>query len=205
MKIYLIRHGQTGWNKEGIFRGRIDVGLDETGLEQAKATGEALRTVKIAAVYSSPLSRAVQTAEAVAMPHGLAVNQDDSFIDLNFGVWQGLSVKEVEARYPELYATWRKQPHKARFPEGEGLDEVRERAMAGLERLASTHPQEETIVIVSHRVVTKLILCAALGLDNSHFWQITQDTCCINLLEYTGGRYIIHLINDTCHLRGLSS
>jgi probable phosphoglycerate mutase len=94
-------------------------------------------------------------------------------------------------------------PQSVKFPGGETLDDVKARAMSGLDRIADAHP-DETVLVATHRVVCKVILCAALGLENSHFWQIQQDTCCINRLRFSrNGIYIVEMVNDTCHLAAL--
>ncbi len=202
--IYLVRHGQTAWNREEIFRGRSDVPLDEIGLKQAELAGFYFKEIKIDAIYSSPLSRAWQTAERIAQPHGIRVQPLQGIMDMSFGKWEGHPHQEIKRMDPETYRLWREEPHRARISGGETLDEVRERAMAALEEVIRLHP-EGTIVLVSHRVVNKVLLCGILGLDNSHFWQIIQDTTAINLIRYQKGKYYLALMNETCHLRPLKN
>jgi probable phosphoglycerate mutase len=103
---------------------------------------------------------------------------------------------------PETYRQWRDEPHRARLPGGENLDEVRVRAVAAVEEVIRSN-SGKTLVLVSHRVVNKVLICGVLGLDNSHFWQITQDTTAINLIQYRNGKYVLSLLNETCHLKGL--
>lgn len=200
--IYLVRHGQTAWNKEEIFRGRTDVPLDETGLKQAELAGEFFREMEIHKIYSSPLSRALETAKRIAQVHHLEVHSLQGLIDMSFGRWEGRSHKEVKANDKEIYRQWREQPHLVRLPGGETLDEVRARGMAALEEVIHENPGK-TLILVSHRVLCKVLICAILGLDNSHFWQIVQDTTAINLIQYKEGKYILSLMNETCHLKPL--
>jgi broad specificity phosphatase PhoE len=200
--IYLVRHGQTAWNKEEIFRGRTDVPLNEVGLREAVLAGEYLREVEIHAIYSSPLTRAWETAKKIAQFHNLSVQPLNGVIDISFGRWEGHSLQEIRNTDRELYRQWREEPHQVRLPGGEGLDEVRVRAMAALDEVIQLHPRK-TIVLVSHRVVNKVIICGVLALDNSHFWQITQDPTAINLIQYKNGKYILSLMNETCHLKPL--
>ena len=196
--VYLIRHGQTAWNREEVFRGRADIPLNETGRKEALLTGQYLRGVKVGLVYSSPLSRAVETAEAIARHQGKEVQILDGLIDIDFGRWQGVSHEGVRERYGELYRQWKDTPHLVRFPGGESLEEVRERALREIHEAVQTHAVE-TLVMVSHRVVNKIVICGLLGLDNSHFWEIGQDTGCINVLEFGEG-FILRRLNDTSHL-----
>jgi len=203
-RIILIRHGQTAWNREEVFRGRAGVPLDDVGLQQAEAVAAALQEEPIALVVASPLSRAVQTARAVAQSHKLPVVNDDAFTDIDFGQWQGVPAAQVQQQYPELYAAWLTRPHHVRFPGGEDLNTVAARAFAGLEALAECRVAE-TIALVAHRVVNKLLICRVLGLDSSHFWQIKQDTACINRLSFGADGWVLECLNDTCHLRHLSA
>jgi len=201
--VILVRHGETEWNRREIFRGRADVELNQRGREQAKALGVALEGRSLDAVYSSPLSRAVETAEAIAEPHGMAVEIEDGFVDFDYGIWQGLAHDEVRQRYPGVYQDWIDRPHTVRMDDGESLRMVRRRAMQALMNVVDRH-RDETVVIVAHRVVNKVVLCAVLELDNSHFWRIRQDTCALNVFEWSDGRFVIRLLNDTCHLEHVS-
>jgi len=202
--IVLIRHGQTAWNKQEIFRGRADVPLDEVGLRQAQALADALRAEQISGIFTSPLSRAVQTAEAVAECHSLVPVPVPGFTDIDFGAWEGLAHDAVRERFPELYATWQAQPEEVTFPGGENLDAVCQRAGVALAELVQQHPGQ-TITLVAHRVVNKVLICHILGLPNSHFWQIRQDTAAINRFHVTHGSYIVDCLNDTCHLGQLDT
>ena len=203
-KIVLIRHGQTAWNKQEIFRGQADVPLDEVGLRQAQALADALRAEQISGIFTSPLTRAVQTAAAVAESRGLVPVPVPGFIDIDFGAWEGLAHDAVRERFPELYAAWQAQPEDVTFPGGENLDAVCQRAGAALAELVQ-QGAGQTIALVAHRVVNKVLICHILGLPNSHFWQIRQDTAAINRFCVTSSSYIVDCLNDTCHLRQLDA
>ena len=200
--IYLVRHGQTAWNKEEIFRGRTDVPLDDIGLKQADLAGEYFKAIEIHAIYSSPLSRAWQTAQKIAQVHLLNVQLLEGIVDISFEHWEGHAHQEIRESDVEAYRLWRDEPHRLTLPGGESLDDVRTRAMAALEEVIRHHPKN-TIVLVSHRVVNKVLLCGILGIDNSHFWQISQDTTAINLIQFKRGKYILSLMNETCHLKSM--
>jgi broad specificity phosphatase PhoE len=200
--VYLVRHGETAWNKEEIFRGRTDIPLNENGLRQAELVGEYLKESNIDAVYSSPLARARETAGKVAQVFNLKVLPLEGINDMSFGKWEGLPLKEVQTRDRDLFQQWRKEPHLVKLPGGESLDGVRIRAMTALEDVIRLN-SGKTLVLVSHRVVIKVILCGILGIDNSHFWQIGQDAAAINLIKFKEGTYVLSLLNETCHLRPL--
>jgi broad specificity phosphatase PhoE len=200
--IYLVRHGQTAWNKEEIFRGKTDIALNETGLREAELAGEYLKEKEIHAIFSSPLSRAWETARKIAQFHHLEVQPLNGIIDMSFGNWEGHSLNEVKKNDSERYRQWQEEPHLVKFPGGESLEEVRVRSMAALEDAIRLYPGKQ-LVLVSHRVINKVLLCGILGLDNSHFWQIRQDTTAINLIQYRNGKYILSLMNEACHLKPL--
>lgn len=202
-RIYFVRHGQTAWNKAKIFRGRRDIPLDEQGRLEAACAARALCGVSLAAVYSSPLSRARETAEAIAAGHGLAVIVDEAFTDIDYGEWTEYWDIEARRKFGGQYRQWKESPHRVKFPGGESLDDVRRRAAPRLMELARRHP-EGAIALVSHRVVLKLLLCEAKGLDNSHFWQVRLDTGALSALEYANGTLRVALENDTRHLQALT-
>jgi len=198
-RLILVRHGETEWNVSEVFRGRHDVGLSQVGISQAELLGEYLADSTIEAVYSSPLKRALNTAESVAKHHGLDVRIADGLVDFNFGAWEGLALQEVKVKYGELFDRWLKEPHLVKIPDGESLDEVTDRARRVLDGVVSEHGG--TVVLASHRVVNKVLICAMLGLDNSRFWDVRQDLAAITVFEYTDDRFILTKHNDTCHLR----
>ena len=198
-EIVLVRHGETDWNVEEVFRGRIDIELNETGMKQAELLAEYLKDLRIAAIYSSPLKRAQKTAEMIASYHNLDVEIAPGLIDFDFGKWQGLSHQAVKDRYKEPYAEWIKNPQRVKMPAGESLDDVRRRATSVVDSVVARY--EGTVVLVSHRVVNKVLICALLGLDNSHFWNIRQDTGGITTFTYQNERFILTKHNDTSFLK----
>jgi len=200
--IVLVRHGQTEWNRVERFRGQADVPLEETGLAQAEATAQRIAAEwRPVAVYSSPLSRAVKTAEAIARQFGLSVQIHRGLTDINYGQWQGLTPDEARERWPELVDAWYRTPETAQIPGGETLNNLRVRTMEAVRELAARHPGK-TIVLVGHTVVNRAILLGVLGLRNHRFWRLRQDTCAINVLEVDGDNYTLVSMNDTCHLKG---
>ncbi|MFC1966497.1 histidine phosphatase family protein [Chloroflexota bacterium] len=201
-EIILARHGETEWNVQEVFRGRVDIELNETGIKQAELLAEYLSGLKVEAVYSSPLKRTFKTAEVIAIHHKLDVKIAPGLIDIDFGEWQGLSNQEVKDRYKELYGKWLDHPDKVKMPAGESLDDVRKRAIGVVDEVTTKH--EGTVVLVSHRVVSKVFICALLGLDNSHFWNIRLDTCGITTFTYEKERFILTEHNNTSYLQSLS-
>lgn len=199
-RVILVRHGQTEWNRIERFRGRADVPLNEAGLEQAKSTGSRIaREWKVDAIYTSPLSRSRRTAEEIAGHFGLPVRPHPGLRDIDYGLWQGLTPDEVRARWPEDLDLWYNHPERARIPEGETLDALRSRALKAVRELCDPH-FGQTVVMVGHTVVNRIILLGVLGLGNDRFWRIRQDTCAINVFETAGADFTLWTLNDTCHL-----
>ena len=202
-RIILVRHGQTEWNRVERFRGRIDVPLNEIGLVQAGMTGKRIAAEwNPTAVYSSPLSRAVETAKVTALYFDLPVQTHPGLIDIDYGRWGGLTPDEVREEWPHMIEAWYKTPDSLRIPDGETLADVRVRAMEAVKELVDCH-EGETLVVVGHTVVNRIILLGILGLSNDRFWRLRQDTCCINIFEAEGGDFTLLSLNDTCHMRDI--
>jgi broad specificity phosphatase PhoE len=197
-RMYIVRHGETQWNREEVFRGSKDIPLNETGKKQAQRVGNYFSKRHIDRIISSPLSRAIQTAEAVSSATGIKFESAKEFADMNFGIWEGLSLREVEERFPTDFRLWKASPDKLRVESGETLAMVRDRISAGLANISCD--REDAVVIVTHRVICKILILNALGLGNDHFWDMKYDPGSISLLEYNNGRYTLVFNNDTCHL-----
>jgi broad specificity phosphatase PhoE len=200
-RFILIRHGQTVWYSDGVERaeGRAEVDLDEVGVRQARATAARLSAWEISAVYSSPLKRAFSTASILAARRGLTAQPEPGLIDIDYGRWQGMTHPEAKADDPKAYDLWLKRPDQVTFPGGEGLADVRKRAVSAVEALTPKHAGQ-TVVLVSHKVVIKVLLCHFLGLADTHFWRFQQGFCAVNVVEVEEGSAALHLINDACHL-----
>jgi len=201
--LILIRHGETDWNRETIFRGQIDMALNSRGLNQAWLLAKYLANAGITAVYSSPLKRALRTAEIVATYYGIEVEKSSHLTDMNYGVWQGLPKHKVMEQYRELYDQWLKSPHLVKIPQAETLQDVRNRAYGLILQIVEKHGR--AVAVVSHRVVNKVLICALLGLDDSHFWNIKLDTCGITTFAYKNGQFILTKHNDTSFLKQLGN
>ena len=218
-RIVLVRHGQTAWNREARFRGQSDPELDPFGLEQAEATGRYVAARwPVVAVYTSPLQRALRTAEAIARAQGLDAQPLAGLLDIHFGECQGLRFEEVRQRNPDLVRAWEEAPHTVHFPGGESLDDVRERILAGLTDVVGRFPAQ-SVALVSHTVANRVLLCGALGLGNEYFWRFQQDTCGVSVFDVAGDDAVLQndaavqqsgavativQLNDTSHLQALA-
>jgi broad specificity phosphatase PhoE len=162
--IFLARHGETDWNRDNRFQGHADTPLNETGRAQASELSAALADEPLAAVYSSPLRRAFETAEIVAAPHGLEPVPVDALREVDVGSWQGLTRAEVEQRFPEQYARW--LDYEAGWEDGESYEEMGRRVIAALLELAAAH-EGERILAVSHGGPVRAAYALADGITHS--------------------------------------
>ena len=174
--------------------------LSEVGLKQAAQLGEYLSQKKIKAVYCSPLQRAYQTAEAVASRQGLKPQPVEDLTDLDFGEWEGMPRLEVKAKYPETYRQWATRPDMVEIPGGESLANVRKRVLVALDDIIQKD-KDSTVALVTHRVITKVLICALLGLDDSHFWNIEQDTCGATTFNHNGRIWVMTHHNESHFIR----
>ena len=200
MRLILARHGETESNRQRLALGRADVPLNDTGRLQAQALARCLQAVPFAAVYSSPLRRAYDTARAIAEAHDLAVEVDDGLVEMDVGEMDGRSLDEMRQRDPDFLRRWL-GPEGAtlRMPGGESLQEVQDRAWDALQRIAERHP-EDTVCAVSHNFTIHVLLCRALGLPIADFRRFRHDLAALSVLDLTGDRAVLVRLNDTCHL-----
>jgi broad specificity phosphatase PhoE len=198
-EIVLVRHGETESNRQGLFRGRLDVPLNKTGRDQAASVARALTAEPVAAVFTSPLARAVETAGAIAREHGLEPVADESFNNIDLGRWQGRVKVEVEREEPELWRLWMSDPDRWGVPGAESLAGVRERA---LRRTLELVPEftDRRFVIVSHRSVLKLLAGALLGMADGYFWKFYLDNAGYSVLGRRGDGFVLLKWNEACHL-----
>ncbi len=199
LRLFVVRHGETAWSRERRFAGSRDVALEPEGLRQCEAVARALASEVVAAVYASPLERARASAEVIAKPHRLPVEIDPAFGEMAFGEWEGLTREEVAARFPAAYEEWRHAPHLVRIAGGETLAQVAERARGAVQALAATH-SGETIVLVTHAIVTRLIVLDALGLGPERLWTVDATPAGITEIEYEPGWATVHRMNTLAHL-----
>lgn len=205
MKLHLIRHGQTAWNREQVFRGGTDVGLDETGRQQARLLAERLRQAGLSAIYSAPLSRARQTAQALADACGLEVRTVHGLDDMRFGRWEGLAHTEVAERFPEKYNLWKTEPWKVEIPGGLALSELDRRTWLALQEIVKASKPDASMAVVTHRVVLKLLVSRMLGLGPEGFWKIKLSPCSLSVFTWQDGRFVMESFNDVCHLREMDT
>ena len=184
MRILLARHGETTWTAEGRYQGQEDIALSPVGESQARALGERLRDVRIDRAVASPLGRAARTAElALGDARRDLLRIDAGLMEIAHGTWEGLLAAEIRERDPERSIAWRDAPHEVLMPEGESLQHVLDRAWPALERACDGLGDEDTLLVVAHDAVNRVILCRVLGLPLARLWRFRQAPTTLNLLE----------------------
>ena len=199
-KIILVRHGHVEGISPERFRGRADLMLTPEGRHQGETTARRIHaTWGPAAIYTSPLSRCRATGEAIGKPLGLSPRPVDGLIDIDYGEWQGLTPDEVRNRWPEPLDTWYRAPHWAAIPGGETLQAVLARTVPALRDVIRRH-LGDTVVLVGHDSVNRVILLHALDLPLSRYWRLGQAPCAINELDFSGDGFVVVSLNETSHL-----
>ncbi len=203
-RLVLIRHGETAWNRATRIQGHTDIPLSALGLAQAQRLADALADESFSAVYASDLSRARQTAEALARPHGMTVRVDAGLRERGFGHFEGLSWAEIDQDHPEDAARWRRREPDFAVGGGESLTVFSARCVAAVRRAAAAHPGD-SIAVVAHGGVLDCLYRAATGvaLDAPRSWQLGNAT--INRLLVTPEGFNLVGWNDDGHLSGLSA
>ncbi|MBI2910476.1 MAG: histidine phosphatase family protein [Chloroflexi bacterium] len=199
LRLILVRHGETEWNRSERVQGSSDVELNERGRAQAEAVARALQSKAVAGVYSSPLKRALQTGRCVAMTCGRPCEIEPGLVELNEGDLEGLTYDEMRSRYVDFMAQWRRDASSVRLPGGEGLQDLQQRSWDCIARIAARHPDGD-VVIVSHNFAITAIICKAIGLPLSHFRRLHLGVGSISVLALSDGRWVLESLNDTCHL-----
>jgi len=199
-RIYLIRHGQSEGNLKGYFQGSRDVPLSDLGRKQAEKLGERCSSLKLDAVYSSVLSRAHDTAKAVAVKHGMEVIKVPGLEEIHLGVWEGRSISELEVEFPEEMHRWRVSPHLMTVPGGESLQEASDRFFAALGSIIDENPNR-TVAVVAHGGVIRYFFARVRNVSLDKLADIkVQGNTSVNLIEYENGKYNIIFENDSSHL-----
>ena len=202
LRLFVVRHGETAWSRERRFAGARDVPLTPEGLRQCEAVARTLASQGVAAVYASPLERARASAEVIAKPHRLTVEIEPAFREMALGEWEGLTREEVAARFPADYERWCTAPHLLHLAAGEPLGEVAVRVTAGVRELQEAHAGE-TVVLVSHAIVIRLIVLDALGLGHERLWTVDATPAGITEIEYEPGWATVHRMNTLAHLEAV--
>ena len=207
LRLLLIRHGETQWNRESRFQGIRDIPLNENGKAQAQQAAEFLKDVDINLGISSPMLRPKETAEIILQYHpDVSLDLQPDLVEICHGLWEGKLETEIEAEFPGLLQAWKDTPETVQMPEGENLQQVWDRAIACWQDRVKFYSQGEgsTVgIVVAHDAINKVILAHLLGLTPAHFWNIKQGNGGVSVIDYPQGLDkppILQAINLTSHL-----
>ncbi len=199
-RLLLVRHGATQLTAEDRFSGAVGVDLSDAGRQQVRHLADRLAGQAIRAVYASPLSRTVETARILAAPHGLPIVERDGLREISHGRWEGLTRKEVEARFGEEYSAWEADPFTFAPEGGESGLAVLARALPVVRAIVTAHAGD-TVLVVSHKATLRLLLSSLLGFDPRGYRdRLDQAPACLNVVEFKDPvRARLMLLNDVSH------
>ncbi len=207
VRLLLVRHGETEWNRMGRFQGQIDIPLNDNGRHQARAAAGFLADQPLDFAVSSPMARPRETAETILAQHpDLSLGFDDGFKEIGHGLWEGKLESEIAADYAELLADWKVKPETVQMPEGENIHDVWDRSVAAWENVVARAPEGSTGLVVAHDAVNKVILCQVLGLEPKDIWAVKQGNCAVTVVDYPKGLNappVVQALNITSHLGGV--
>jgi broad specificity phosphatase PhoE len=197
---YFIRHGETLWNADNRLCGRSDVALSDAGRRQARRLAERLKSLPLAAIYTSPLKRTLDTARVIAEVTGREPVLEPSLIELDYGAWEGKTYAQIMEEDPEAYRVWDADPGRLAPPHGETGEQVLQRVTPFLGFLASRHSQGH-VAVVTHKTICRLVICHILGMDPSEYRRrLAMENAAVNILQPWEQGWRLVLFNDTSHL-----
>lgn len=207
MRMILVRHGESEWNRIHRYQGQLDAALSELGQRQAAALAERLRSATLAAIYTSPLQRAAYTADAIAQAHPtVPVRRDDALLEIHHGDWQGKYANEVQAEFAAGLQEWRRTPTRSQMPGagGESFSNILKRTLDFKERMLAEHAGE-TILVSTHDVVLKILLADALSMPMDRINSIWITNASISTIDYSGEFPFLLSLSDASHLGQLAT
>jgi alpha-ribazole phosphatase/probable phosphoglycerate mutase len=194
-RLFLIRHGQVVNHHEYRYNGHFDVDITELGIVQMTNLSKALSEESVSAIYSSDLTRAVKGALIIGKELGIEPVRVQALRELHLGRWEGLTREEAVEKFPEEASFSFQDLATSKVKGGESLLDLRERVLPAVDGIIERHPGE-TVCIVAHGGVNRVVLCDAMGLDVKNFFKIEQDYGCLNIIDYHGdGIKVIKLLN----------
>jgi len=195
--LYLVRHGETEGSEAKRYKGSIDVPMSKNGIEQIKKTSTFISaevTSALTAIYCSPLSRALKSAEIIAEPNGLQPVETPELRERSFGIWEGMTFTEIKEKYPAEFGAWANDPLRYSPIEGESTITVKDRVIPSLTRILESH-KGENIAVVAHGGVNRIILCHFLGIPMENIFRVEQDYAAVNIIELWDKYPVVKLLN----------
>ena len=206
-RIFLIRHGETNWNKEGRFQGQIDIPLNDNGKDQARKTSDFLKNTAFTKAFSSSMHRPYETAQIILQNNrDLPIKKIDSLIEISHGLWEGKLESEIREKWPSLLKNWHNKPEAVIMPEGESIKDVSERSIKAFNKICISQEVNDLTLLVAHDAVNKTLICNILGISYSNIWMIKQGNGGITIIDLFNDASkppVISALNITTHLGGI--
>ncbi len=197
--LYLVRHGQTSFNKNFRFMGQKDVPLNRTGIYEANSLKEYFKGVPIDVIYASSLIRAYKTASIINKCHKLPITKVPQIKEIDFGKWEGLNYKKITRYSGEIFAKWIENPFSVNIPGGENMRKFAARVTKAIKKIIKEN-KGKTILVVSHGGTLRAVLTKIFGIKKN-FIKLEQASGTINLIELNGKSFKIKLVNYTKHIQ----
>jgi broad specificity phosphatase PhoE len=205
MRLIIVRHGESEWNRIHRYQGQLDAPLSDLGLRQAEALATRLKGEQIDEMYSSPLQRAALTAKAIAAYHpDVPFTFAEELLEIHHGEWQGKFADEIVASYADGLREWREHPTRSQMPGGESFSNVLKRTLDFREAIYERH-RDETVLISTHDVVVKILVADALGMNMDRINRIWVTNASISVIEYGSDLPYLVSLSEACHLGTLAS
>jgi probable phosphoglycerate mutase len=205
MRLIIIRHGESEWNRIGRYQGQADAPLSDLGMQQAKALAQRLRNEPIDVIYTSPLQRAARTAESVAEFHPVTpFRLAPALMEIHHGDWQGCMIDEIVEKYPRELREWREYPSRSQFPNGESFSNILKRVLDFRDQLLEQHP-DGRVLVSTHDVVVKILVADALGMNMDRINRIWVTNASISVIEYGSDLPYLVSLSEACHLGRLET
>jgi len=201
VKLFLIRHGQTLWNKEGKYQGDKDIDLTRVGINQAKLAAKYLSRVDFSNIYSSPLRRAIDTANIINKTKNLKIIARENLKEINFGKWEGMKFDEINRMFHEDYQKWLGDPYNNCPTGGESFKQVKERTAAEIDNIVNENEDDCSVAVITHGGVILSLLVHWLQIPLPRWKSIIQRQGAINIVVIDRGFPYISAINYTGHLK----
>jgi len=203
IKLFLIRHGQTLWNREGRYQGEIDIGLTSLGIRQAKLAAKYLSKVNFSNVYSSPLKRAVDTANIIKKGRNLEIKIRNNLKEISFGKWEGMKFDQINRMFHDDYQNWLKDPYNNSPTGGESFKDVQERAITEINNIINENEDKSSAAVATHGGIILSLLVHWLQIPVFRWRSIIQRQGAINIVVIDKDFPYISTINYTGHLKPL--
>ncbi|WP_394236609.1 histidine phosphatase family protein [Niallia oryzisoli] len=200
LKLYIVRHGETEWNKTSRIQGRLNSNLTDKGREYARLLGEKLKDTEFTGIISSPSERALETAQILRGARTTTIQKDERIMEMHLGPWQGLTTKEIKAQYPNEYESYMNEPDRFQNGDGETFMDMLDRAHDFLQELKNSE-MDGNLLVVTHGLFIKILYLIFKAIDLKDFWtEPTVDGTSLSVVKVENGQFELVIESDMSHV-----